>query len=160
MTLTLRPIAPQDIAACIDIYTDAIWNGTAPHYSKAQRMAWAPPDAARDIAAWTTRLGTGTGVLASVGDKSLGFIVITDAGYLDLFFVRPEARGDGTAAALYNHALKAARAGGAARLTTHASHLARAFLERREWVVLSHETVKRNGVSLDRFAMELLPKPG
>ncbi|MEM0946917.1 MAG: GNAT family N-acetyltransferase [Pseudomonadota bacterium] len=153
MTLSLRPVANHDTHACLSIYLDAIHNGTSPHYTEAEREAWAPRDAAHDLDAWESRLKTGLSFLAEDEAEPVGFITMTGDGYLDLFFVRPIARRNGAAAALYDHLLTAAREKGLTQLTTHASHLARWFLERRGWTVLAPEMVERHGVSLERFEM-------
>lgn len=155
MTCPVRPFRPADAAACLDVYLDAIHNGTAPHYSAEERAAWAPPGREYDHGEWTGRLADGRTWVAEHEGKVVGFITLDRSGHLDLFFVRPEARLLGVAAKLYEALINTARDGGHTRLTTHASHLARRFLERRGWRVTGEERALRNGVFLTRFAMEL-----
>lgn len=153
MTWRVRPWRMSDRAGCVDVSLDAILNGTAPHYSEAQRRAWAAP--ASDHADWTGRLATGPSFVAEDDAGLLGFVTLTTAGHLDLFFVRPGARPQGVASALYDSVLDAARGLGLGRLTTDASRLARPFLEKRGWQVTGRECATRNGVPLERFGMAL-----
>ena len=70
--------------------------------------------------------------------------------------MRPAWQRKGLAEALYRKLSADAHDMGCAVLTTHASHLARRFLERRGWHVTDTQNVERNGVRIPRFAMALL----
>ena len=85
----------------------------------------------------------------------IGLIALEPDGYLDLFFVSPPARGDGTAASLYDTMIANARARGLDRLITHASDYLKPFLLKRGWQIISEQSVDRNGVSLRRWEMSL-----
>ena len=150
---SIRTWTPSDTKACIDIYVDAIRNGTRGIYTPEEAAAWAPEHA--DHAEWTARLASGRTWIAETGSGPQGFITLAPAGHLDLFFVRPAARPLGIADALYERLLTEARAQGLPAITTHASHLARRFLEKRGWEVESEERVLRHGVWLTRFTMHL-----
>jgi len=152
----IRPVRPEDAAETYEIFRDAVRIGAAPSYTEAQRRAWVPSDTMED--GWPGRILGGTTWVAQNGGRLAGFLTCTDA-YLDLFFVRPEARRGATAPALYDRMIQAARDAGRTRLTTHASHLARRFLERRGWHVVGREEVERNGECLTRFAMVLSLDP-
>ncbi len=154
MIRPIRPIRPEDVAGTYAIFRDAVRIGAAPFYTEAERRAWAPSDTMPD--SWRDRVLGATTWVAEDGDGLAGFLSYGD-GYLDFFYVRPQARRGPTAPALYDRMLAEARAEGRARLTTHASHLARRFLERRGWQVVAPEEVERNGVRLTRFAMALDP---
>jgi len=149
---TIRPYRAADTSGCGAIYMDAIRNGTAPHYSAEQAAAWAPDGAEQWD--WAPRLTKGRAWIAEVNGSPSGFITLRSDGHLDLFFVRPGVRHLGIAGALYAQMVEDARRSGVTRLTTHASLLARRFLERRGWRVVECETTERNGVSLTRFLMQ------
>ena len=152
MTWDLRPYAPRDAAACGTCYVDAIRNGTAPRYDPAQAAAWA---SSPDPSEWAERLSVGKTWVASDGDVVAGFLTLRSDGHLDLFFVRPAYRKTGVSEALYEACLDHAREIGMNRLTTHASLLAKSFLERRGWTCLAEESAMRHGQSLTRFLMTL-----
>jgi putative acetyltransferase len=148
----IRPVRPDEVAQTYAIFRDAVRIGAAPFYTETERRAWAPSDTMPD--GWRDRVLGATTWVAEGEDGLAGFLSYAD-GYLDFFYVRPEARRGPAAPALYDRMLDEARAEGRTRLTTHASHLARRFLERRGWRVIEQEEVDRNGVLLTRFAMEL-----
>ncbi len=148
----IRPLQPGEEAACYAVYRDAVRIGAAPEYTVEERLAWVPSDEMPDW--WPGRLKS-SAVWVSERQNALdGFLTFRDDGHLDLFFVRPEVKGDGTASALYDEMIAHARDAGLTRLTTFASHLARRFLERRNWQVTDTQQVERSGVMLVRFAME------
>lgn len=142
-----------DAAACHRVYFSAVRVGAASHYSEAQRHAWAPSEVAEPWMA--QRLGDGITWLAQGNDGLAGFLTATPTGHLDLFFVVPEARRGPAAPLLYDTYLGWARTRRLTHLTTHASHLARRFLTRRGWQTRAEEQVRRNGVTLCRWQMEL-----
>lgn len=184
MDLTIRSGSAADHALCWALYRQAVLEGAAPHYSEAQRAAWAgaaeePPWIAERLAAgrvWVAEAGDAVGFLVASGMVTAGGQApegtpsgagAGDAGpgagaaeerasaHIDLFFVRPDVRGKGVAAALYDAfeaAVGADAPGG--RLTADASLLLRPFLERRGWQALDEEWVERDGVILNRFQME------
>jgi len=152
MTLALRPYRAADQAACAAVFHRAVREGAARFYDAAQREAWAPAGSGADHAA-PDRLLAQWCVVAERDGRVAGFMSLTPRGYLDMAFVLPEEMGRGTAAALHDALLARARAAGLARLTTHASHLARRFFARQGWRVDAAETVAMRGQRLDRFAM-------
>lgn len=142
-----------DAEASYAVYVDAVRNGTAEHYTRAQRRAWVPSEAIEQW--WAPRLEAADAWVAEDKSGLTGVISLRRDGHLDLFFVRPRARGDGTAVALYAMLLAEARTNRHERLTTHASLYLRPFLERRGWQVTDTEDTVRFGVPMRRFAMEL-----
>lgn len=150
--IALRDGDRADAALCFAIYREAVLSGAAPLYTEAERGAWCPTD---DDGGWIAdRLAAGRTWIAETGATPLGFLTATREGHLDLFFVMPGARRTGVAPALYDAFTEWADAQGIATRTTHASHLARAFLERRGWTVTRQEVVPRNGIDLVRWHME------
>jgi putative acetyltransferase len=152
----IRPLRGHEVEQTYAIYRDAVRIGAAPFYTEAQRRAWVPSDRMEDW--WPGRVLGGTTWVDEAEGGLNGFLTYAD-GHLDLFFIRPEARRGATAPALYDRMLAEAWAEGRGRLTTHASHLARRFLERRGWRMVVREETERNGVLLERFAMELALEP-
>lgn len=152
MTWTIRTAGAADAPACFAVYVDAIRGGTGGKYTRRQALAWAPEGDAGDWLA--ARLECGVTWIAVSERRAEGFLNVTPLGHLDLFFIRPEARASGLAAALHDRLMAWAQARALPRLTTDASHLARSFLEKHGWRVLGGESVERGGVALKRWKME------
>ncbi|NDR56123.1 GNAT family N-acetyltransferase [Aliiruegeria sabulilitoris] len=151
MNWQIRDGSAADAVACMEVYVDAVRNGTGRHYSAAQAMAWAPTDNVED---WLPpRLAAGQTWIGWSDRRAEGFLTVTRDGHLDFFFVRPEARPEGLADALYERMMDWAETHDLAGLTTDASHLARSFLEKRGWRMIEGETTIRHGVSLKRWKM-------
>lgn len=151
----IRRIRADEAPATYAIYRDAVRIGAARGYSLAERLAWVPSDAMED---WWPDLVLESPTWVAERDGGLaGLIALRSDGHLDLFFVRPEAQGDGTAVALYDRLVDQAKKDGHGDLTTFASLLLRPFLERRGWQVTEEQCVLRNRVPLTRFAMVLDP---
>lgn len=150
-SLLIRRWLPEDAETSYRVYFDSVRVGAASHYTEEQRRAWVPSESMEDW--WTPRLIDGTAWVAEDETGLAGLIALRDDGHLDLFFVLSRARGAGAATALYDALMNEARARNLDQLTTDASHLARRFLERREWKLVAEETVTRSGVPLARFRM-------
>ena len=148
----IRPAGPGDLDATWDIYRDAVLNGTAPFYTAAEAAAWVGPAPRPDW--WAERMAAATTWIGEDDLGAAGFISLTGPAHLDFFFVRPRARGTGLARSLYDRFAIVAADRDEGRMTTFASHLARRFLERREWVVTETQIAERGGEKLVRFAME------
>ena len=100
------------------------------------------------------RLKSQTVFVAERQGRVVGFMTLTAEGCIDLAYVAPDAIGQGIGKALYDSILSEAAKSGVPRLTTEASHLARAFFKRQGWSVVQRQTVTRDGVSIPNFVME------
>jgi putative acetyltransferase len=149
----MREWEPTDAEASYAVYYQAVHSGAGNHYSPDQRHAWVPSPVLPEW--WLPRLSASKAWVTSDEHGLTGFISLHEVGYLDMFFVAPRARGNGTASQLYERLLEQARETGLNRLATHASHYLRPFLEKRGWHVLAIEAVTRLEVELERFEMEL-----
>jgi putative acetyltransferase len=153
VSVAIRAYGPNDATTLYAIFVEAIRVGAASHYTKAQRLAWAPESDMH--AGWPDQLAAPETWVAEADGDIAGFMGATPAGYINLAFVRPCWMGRGVAQALYERILERAQARGLTRLTTHASLMAQPFFARHGWQVDTAETVDRNGEVLKRFAMSL-----
>lgn len=153
MSVSVRPYAAADRAACARVFFRAVREGTASDYDAAQRAAWAPSPEP-DGASADKLLGQWCRVAERDGEI-VGFMSLDRTGYLDMAFVLPEEMGRGTAAQLYHDLLAPARAAGLGRLTVRASHLARRFFARQGWRLDASEAFAFNGQVYDVFHMSL-----
>ena len=139
MAPIIRPYRPGDRAAAALVFYRAVREGTAAHYSGAERAAWAPsPDPDHDqpdklLDQWCH--------VSEADGRMTGFFSMDHTGYPDMAFVIPEVMGNGTAAALYDALMARATAAGLTRFTVRAAHQSRRFLARRGWQLDRMETV-------------------
>jgi GNAT superfamily N-acetyltransferase len=117
-------------------------------------MAWAPETT--EPAWMAARIAAGRGWIAARAGRDAGFLVAAGLdgegpALLDLFFVRPEARGSGVASALLA-AFDTAAAG--RPCTAFASLYLRPILERRGWRMVRADPTERSGEFLMRYLME------
>lgn len=112
-----------DAPLCAQIYFDAVRGASGGPYSDHELAAWAPnvPSGPE----WSDRFRDGSGFLAYRGEKAVGFMLMTQDHHIDLAFVLPSARGQGTAGQLYDAIL--AETPSNAPLFTFASLLFRPF---------------------------------
>lgn len=153
----MRAWTPTDAEASYAVFYEAVHSRAGKEYTAQQCHAWAPSPVVQEW--WLPRLSAAKAWVTSDEHGLTGLISLCPDGYLDLFFVSSRAQGDGTAKDLYDMALNQAHETGLARLTTHASHFLRPFLEKRGWQVMAKEVVTRLNVEIERFVMEL-PQAG
>jgi putative acetyltransferase len=135
---------------------DAVRNGESP-YDEQQRQAWlAAPPAGPE---WEERLASQDVVLAETDGMVAGFMSLGMEGYIDLAFIRPEARHHGLFRRLFEQIEHRALARGDSRLWVHASLAARSAFEAVGFTVQRSEWVELGTEQLERFEMAK-PLPG
>ena len=153
MSFVVRHYAQDDAPALRAIFHRAVRDGAARYYSEKERSAWSP--SAEIPPGWADRLGGQCVRVAEAVGAPIGFMTLTDTGYIDLAFVLPEWMGRGVADALLADIMRQAGLRGLPRLTTEASFLARSFFLRHGWQVDAEQRVERFGVELTNFRMSL-----
>ncbi|MEM8592409.1 MAG: GNAT family N-acetyltransferase [Pseudomonadota bacterium] len=151
--MRIRRFAPEDAAACAELFYRAVREGAVEKYDEAQRTAWAPhvPNPEK----FGARLGAEICFVAEDNQKLEGFMSLTTKGHLSMAFVAPDRRGTGLTGQLYEEILGIAKAAKLTRLTVHASHYARSFFEKEGWEVVEKEEVDRDGILIPRFLMAI-----
>jgi putative acetyltransferase len=154
MPPAIRPYRADDRAAVKGVFFRAVREGSAHHYTAAQRMAWAPsadpdltvPDKLRDQWCW----------VAQEAGQITGFMSLCRDGLLDMAFVIPEVMGTGTATALYTVLLDQARAAGLPRMTVEASPYSHGFLRKHGWQVDWQGDRIYDGIAFFSYKMSLM----
>ncbi len=139
----IRPYQAPDRAAAELVFYRAVREGTAAHYTEAERAAWAPkaepswhlPD--KLLSQWC--------YVAEEGGQITGFFSMDATGYLDMAFVLPEVMGNGTATALYDTVMARAKQAGLTHFTVRAAIQSHRFLARRGWVLDRMQTFTEDG---------------
>jgi putative acetyltransferase len=130
---------------------DAVRKGDSP-YDEQQRQAWlAAPPAGPE---WEERLSAQDIVVAETDGRAVGFMSLGEEGYIDLVFIRPEARNNGLFRKMFERVEHKAMARGDRRLWVHASLAARPVFEAVGFTVERSEWVKLGTEQLQRFEME------
>ncbi|ACI55227.1 GCN5-related N-acetyltransferase [Rhizobium leguminosarum bv. trifolii WSM2304] len=151
--ILIRPYAPSDVDATIDIFLRAIREVSSKDYSPAQIDAWAKVE---DRGRWAERRRSRPAWIAEIDGEPVGFSDLTADGCLDMMFVHPEFQGLGVASRLLKRVEEEARVLGFRRIYTEASRTARPFFERKGFRVITRQTVEKRGQSLENFLMEKL----
>lgn len=150
--VSYRWAQPKDFEILGRVMHAAIHSEPSP-YSAAQQTAWCPvPPSGPD---WHAKLAAQHVAVVAVGADPVGLMTLHPAGSLDLAFLLPRARGAGHLRRLLAMIQTRAISLGLAELTTHASLAAQAPFAALGFVLLSHETVTRNGQELPRALMRL-----
>ncbi|MEM9667960.1 MAG: GNAT family N-acetyltransferase [Pseudomonadota bacterium] len=124
----------------------------ATRYTPAQRSAWSPePRSAEEM---KKRLGEQVVWLAEVDRRPIGFMTLSEMGYVDFAYILKEWRGKGVFRKLYEAIELHARSAWMTRLTTHASLHAFEAFRHFGFNVVYPETVEVSNVWLPRMYME------
>lgn len=150
--MKIRPLTPDDAAACYALYHRTVHGGTGAFYSAEQQAAWAPPQP-RNPERWQEVMRAHFSAAATRRGKIVGFFTLEADGHLDFAYVALEEMGKGTALRLYEACEAEARRMGLDKMTTEASFLARRFFLKRGWQVDARQTVIRDSIGLDNFRM-------
>lgn len=149
--LSLRPAADTDLPSIVSLFTDSVHQLAARSYTREQRAAWAPETP--DLSQWRSRLAKVETLIAESDDTMTGFISFTAYGHIEFLFTAPTFSRRGVASLLYEAAVERLLGKGVRTLTTDASLEARPFFEAKGFTVVEDQTVERDGVQLQRFAM-------
>ncbi|MFS2178486.1 GNAT family N-acetyltransferase [Rhizobium pisi] len=151
--ILIRPYAPGDADATIEIFLRAIREVSSKDYLPAQIEAWAQVE---DRTLWAERRISRPAWIAEMDGKPVGFSDLTSDGCLDMMFVRPEFQGLGIASGLLSRVEEEALKLEFSRIYTEASRTARPFFERRGFRLIAKQIVEKRGQSLENFLMEKL----
>lgn len=120
-------------------------------YTPAQRNAWSPH--ATPAGTFLDRVSDGRRLWVAQDERgaSVGFVELTQGGYIDCFYCNPS--GQGTGSALYQALEDDAMRTGLLQLTVDASEAARRFFLRRRFADIGRQQVQRRGVTLHNYRM-------
>lgn len=145
----------QDRAVEIaDLFHQSVHAIDSSIYTSEQKEVWAPTPP--NYAFWEQRLINKKPYLAIVDNQVAGFIEFDGDGHIDCTYTHPNYQGQGVASALYQYVFKVAKSRGLSRLYVEASLVAIPFFEKWGFVVVKKNEIRRQGLSLINFDMELL----
>jgi len=137
----LRPYLPQDAPFLAEIFRASVEGLTEDDYTPAQQDAWMGE--AEDLESLAERLGKHLTLIATLDGTPVGFISLDAPTEIGLFYVHPDAAGQGAGRMLYEAIEKISAARGTAHLQVDASDTARDFFSHRGFTA-----EQRNSVSV------------
>ena len=151
--LSIRPYRPADLPLLAALFYDTVHTVCSAHYTPEQCDAWAPRG--QDLAPWAGSLAAHLSLVAELRGSIVGFAdADLPASYLDRLYVHKDYLRRGIATALCEELESAARAAGAATLTTHSSITALPFFCRRGYTVLRANQASCRGLLLPNYIMQ------
>ncbi|MFS0712276.1 GNAT family N-acetyltransferase [Microbacterium sp. 2P01SA-2] len=157
-TVSLRPYRSADAAATLAVFTEAITQTAAAHYTSQQIDAWARPGR-RDLPSWDEAMSGRASVVAVVGDEVVGFSDVDGDGYIDMLFVSPRHLRRGIARTLLGFVEQRSRSAATPELTSDVSIAARPFFESVGFHVVREQHPVKEGVELTNYRMRKVLSP-
>ncbi len=158
MTVTLRPMKPDDGPALVEIFRASVEEIGAEDHDAAQVEAWA--SAADDPEAFAARLSSMLTLLAFLDGEMAGFASLKGSDVLEMLYVHPVFAERGVATALVDALERLAAARGAKRMTVEASDTALPAFQSWGYRAERRNTVMRAGVFIANTTMTKdLPPP-
>jgi len=154
MKITITSYTDENATEVTDLHHASVHAIDPRIYSREQQEAWAhtPPN----YPYWVKRLSLKKPFLAMVEAKIVGFIELEADGHIDCAYTHPKYQKCGVMAKLYEHVESLAHQNKLPRLYVEASMLIKPFFEKRGFVMLHRNEIKRNGQMLVNYSMEKL----
>ena len=150
--LVIREGVEADLAKLRQLFRDTVLAINPKYYSGQQLQAWA--SAWMNEERWHQKFQLQHFFVAEKEDHPVGFCSISPNGYLDFLYVHRDYQRQGIASALLKTAETQASQNLIKLLTTESSKSAYDFFIRQGFTVLTKQTIKVNGVSMENFAMQ------
>lgn len=144
----IRTYQEQDLKEIIDLFYHTVHAINKKDYTEEQLNAWAPKNG--DLNRWNTLLSEHFTIVAVYQNQIVGFGDITSTGYLDHLYVHYQFQGKGIATRIVD----LLEMNSFSKIEVHASLTAKPFFEKRGYIVVKEQQVKRNGIFLKNYVME------
>ncbi len=150
MKLELRTYEEADLTEIGQLFYDTVHTVNAKDYSKEALDAWASGNI--DEVKWHQSLLSHYSIIAKLNDKIVGFGDV-EGNYLDRLYVHKDYQNRGVGRAIAERLEDYAKQNKETTVTTYASLTARPFFEKRGYLIIEEQQVKRNDALLKRFRM-------
>ncbi len=145
--MEIRKYQQLDCRELTELFYHTVHTVNAKDYTKKQLDVWATGEV--DLEKWNQSLQDHYSLVAVENKVIVGFGDIDKTGYLDRLFVHADYQGKGIATAICNE-LELAVVG---NIMTHASITAKPFFEKRGYIVVKEQQIKRQGIFLTNYVM-------
>lgn len=151
--ILIRNYRAEDAQTLADIFYHTIHRINIQHYTQEQVDVWAP-ETSLDGEGWQKKFIKTDPIIATVGEKIVGFAEFEPNGHIDCFYCHHEWIGKGVGKALMREIFKRAKSWQIERLFSEVSITAKPFFERQGFTVLAQQKIERKGIELINFKME------
>ncbi len=128
--ISIRSYRPEDVQDLANIYFNTIHRINSKDYTQEQVDVWAP-QSSLETEKWAKKFLKTNPIIATVGEKIVGFAEFEPSGYIDCFYCHHEWIGKGVGSALVKEILKRAKGYDIDRIFLEASITARPFFEKQ-----------------------------
>lgn len=150
MDLILRKYKPSDCQALAELFYDTVHAVCKDDYSEKQLYAWATGNI--DLVKWNQSFWSHYTIVAEINGNIAGFGDIDSNGYLDRLYVHKDFQRRGIGSSICSILENMVNSD---KIITHASITAKGFFEKRGYKVIKEQQVKRQGIILTNYIMEL-----
>ncbi len=150
MDLILRKYKPSDCQALAELFYDTVHAVCKDDYSEKQLYAWATGTV--DLIKWNQSFLSHYTIVAEINGNIAGFGDIDSNGYLDRLYVHKDFQRRGIGSSICSILENMVDSD---KIITHASITAKGFFEKRGYKVIKEQQVKRQGIILTNYIMEL-----
>ena len=145
--IMIREYREADGKETAELFYNTVHIVNAKDYTKEQLAVWA--NAQIDRNKWNQSFQKHYSIVAMIDDIIVGFGDIDQTGYLDRLYVHSDYQRKGIATAICNELEAVVQED----IVTQASLTAKAFFEKRGYVVMKAQEVVREGISLTNYIM-------
>lgn len=149
----IRNYCPEDVQELAKIYFNTIHCINIEHYTQEQVDVWAPKSSL-ETKGWAEKFLKTKPIVAVIREKVVGFAEFEPDGHIDCFYVHHECIGKGVGKSLMSEIVERAQRQNIDRIFAEVSITAKPFFEKQGFIVLSEQTVVREGVELVNYKME------
>lgn len=146
--MLIREYQTSDCEELIELFYNTVHTVNAKDYTTEQLNVWATGK--ENITKWNLSFKQNYSVVAMDNKIIIGFGDINNRGYLDRLYVHKNYQRKGVATAICNELEQQIKCD----IITHASITAKPFFEKRGYIVVNEQQLKRRGITLINFVME------
>lgn len=147
--MTIRRYAPTDCGELAKLFYTTVHCVNSKDYTEEQLNAWATGNV--DLDEWNNSLTEHYSVVAVDNNLIVGFGDIDKLGYLDRLYVHKDYQRKGIATAICDRLEQAVNVD---KIITHSSITAKLFFEKRGYVAVREQVIKRNGIAFTNLVMQ------
>jgi putative acetyltransferase len=150
--MLIRKATEEDIPAITQLFKETIEAINSRDYNEEQVNIWSAGHAYTER--WINRLSAQYFIVAVIDDVIAGMGSISPDGYLDMMYVHKDYQGKGIASALVDELIAKAVDNNLSIVTSDVSITAKAFFERKGFMVAAPQKVLIDDVWFLNFKME------